>query len=217
MCVPPVIAPGAPRPPPRDAHTSGPGPLQECSMSPVGKHVARMPGPARPAGAWPPPAPGSPRGLRPLPCSSGSQLPAVRAFLVPYPSVPAYGPRATLPILPPSCPPRPVVPHGLGPKPAPQSVAGALPRAASNTPACTGSLGGEERPGGRWPALGMEARPAARAWGWPVWSLFAPLWGASPGALPAPWQSLHSGELGPVPAGVILTDVDSCDPPPEAI
>lgn len=211
MCVPPVIAPGAPRPP-RDAHTSGPGPLQECSMSPVGRHVARMPGPARPAGAWPPPAPGSLGGLQPLPCCSGSQLPAVRAFLVPYPSVPG-----TLPILPPSCPPHPAVPRGLGLEPASQSVVRALPRAAPSTLVRTGSPGGGGRPGGRRPALGMEARPATRAWGWPVWSLSTPLQGASPGVLAAPWQSLRSGELGPVPAGVILTDVDSCDPPPEAI
>lgn len=136
MCVPPVIAPGAPRPP-RDAHTSGPGPLQECSMSPVGRHVARMPGPARPAGAWPPPAPGSLGGLQPLPCCSGSQLPAVRAFLVPYPSVPG-----TLPILPPSRPPHPAVPRGLGLEPASQSVVRALPRAAPSTLARTGSPGG---------------------------------------------------------------------------
>ena len=181
MCVPPVIAPGAPRPPTSGCTHLGPRPPARMFHEPRGQACGPH---ARPS------APG--RRLAPS-CPGVTARPAASPLLLWVPASCCEGLPGSLPLCPYTrtpgdtfhpaslLPPTPCGPRGLGPEPAPQSVTRALPRAASSTPACTGSLGGEERPGGRRPALGMEARPAARAWGWPVWSLFAPLWGGLSG------------------------------------
>lgn len=158
-----------------------------------------MPGPARLAGAWPLSAPGSLGGLQPLPCCSGSQLPAVRAFLVPYPCPwDTSHPASLLPPTP--CGPR----VALASSPLTVSGQGSAQGGAHSGPHRVSRWRG--RPGGRF-GRPWEWRPGlppglgdGRCGHFPL------LQGASPGVLAAPWQSLRSGELGPVPCCVILTD-----------
>lgn len=207
MCrVPPVIAPGAPHP--WDAHTSGPGsgPPQECSMSPLGKHVAQH---ARPASAHPP-TPGSPPGpepsghvhparLEPLP--RGSQVPASCCRELPgslrfCPCKQTLGDssRPASRTAPSRSEVALRVTRRLGPPAAPPVRPPALP----GTPGAIGLLGGEESPGGAGPTLGTKAKATARALEWPVWPLSVPLLGASRGAgglvVPWPWGPGTTGQ-----------------------